>query len=214
MFYLKGFEKSRFTVPVSSVFECSFCVNIARAPRQCSSEHIFCLDCITESLMSHAKCPKCPIKLTSRTLALLPKKVRVEYDSLILKCAAEVTGCKFTGTISQIVNHEKTCDFVLGNWPNIAAQVAAENRGRRQEQSSVSSVIPIGDSESNQVSRQWPTEQGLAEQQERRRIRGYTRRQRVGVMKILIVTMTGTAYSWNCHPQHLVDDVKDILQDN
>lgn len=129
-FEANGFDKLRFTTPVPENFECMICKAVPREPRQCRKEHMFCLDCISESLKSDSKCPgdpECEEELTLETVVPI-KGVSVLignlYDSLTLKCVANETGCKFIGTIQEVNDHEKTCDFALGDWRKLVTSMS------------------------------------------------------------------------------------------
>lgn len=160
-FKSNGFDKLRFTEAVNEIFECEICKDVVREPRQCSNEHVFCLHCISESLKVRPSCPTCRVDLGPNNLAPVSRLVRMMYDALTLKCVAEITGCKFIGTVREITNHELSCDFVLGNWKNVFAILANENLGLRSELDTLAQQAPKGPSTGDQSKAPFPDNQSL-----------------------------------------------------
>lgn len=109
-----GFEKSRFLVPVPAIFECSICHDVIRDPRQCPSEHVYCRDCIIESLTHQSRCPECRQILHDTNLLPLSRTARFFYDKLTLRCEFKVIGCEFLGNPDQMSKHDSECDFICG----------------------------------------------------------------------------------------------------
>lgn len=190
-FTSNGFQKTRFFTPVLSDLECSSCHDVAREPRCCSKEHIFCLDCVTESLKSKYECPACRIILTTRTLVPLTELKQIVYDSLLLKCAAAVSGCEFFGTINEIVDHEKVCDLIQGN----RTEVAAASGGLREQMSPLSVVTAGHANEMENSSLNDDSE----EEQKRQSI-------------LCIKTITGTKYIIYSDRRNTAFDLKNLIE--
>lgn len=125
-----GFEKKRFTVAVQDIFECAICKLVAREPRQCSNEHVFCLNCVTEALSVYDGCPACRTQLTIETLMPVSRLVRTLYDKLTLKCIGhEDAGCRFHGTIVNVMKHEEK--FTVKHLEMKIAKLEEENQELR-----------------------------------------------------------------------------------
>jgi hypothetical protein len=48
--------------------KCSICMDVLNKPKQCQNGHIFCNDCIVDSIKLKPECPICKVPLTAALL--------------------------------------------------------------------------------------------------------------------------------------------------
>jgi hypothetical protein len=92
---------------------CAVCIKIPpdmRVLKPCS--HVFCKDCIYESLSHHESCPMCRCACTEEDVVALNDKnsalFRV-WANLAVKCEHHAKGCCWTGSISDYESHTRSC---------------------------------------------------------------------------------------------------------
>jgi hypothetical protein len=54
----------------TSALQCSIYFDVARDPRRCGNEHLYCHSCIAVWLITHSTCPTCQTALTTETLSV------------------------------------------------------------------------------------------------------------------------------------------------
>lgn len=118
---------------VDEVFICGICTMVLVRPRSCQEGHTYCQDCISTWLQSHSTCPIDRNALTLGTLTnnrpvqTMIQKLKVRCSNFEfeapppaaagrahkrLKQEIVVTGCPWTGTVQQRVEHlAQECDF-------------------------------------------------------------------------------------------------------
>ncbi len=91
---------------------CPICFNVPLKPRilkACS--HVFCKDCIKESLFRNQECPVCRCKCKSNQVLLLEKNGLANrmWANIVVKCGHDADGCKWKGCISDYELHDSVC---------------------------------------------------------------------------------------------------------
>jgi hypothetical protein len=104
--------------------QCGICLQLLNNPRQCKNGHLFCMDCISQSLEKNRECPQCRCPLRIEELA---RSLFVERHLRILKVYCRhhfaynedggwypaVYGCNETLSQETAHNHESTCGYAL-----------------------------------------------------------------------------------------------------
>ncbi len=93
--------------------ECVICLSIPLDPRilrGCS--HVFCKDCIHDSLLHNHICPTCRCNCNPDQVLLLKDGSDIAHRiwcNIPVKCEHHGNGCTWTGAISDYKSHEKSC---------------------------------------------------------------------------------------------------------
>ena len=96
------------SVDVAQVFVCTVCRAVPCVPVVTSCSHIFCKECITGWFSNSAACPVCRSIVEETEISPLRGQLLHIYESLQLSCVH----CADFFKISEIENHEMTCQFV------------------------------------------------------------------------------------------------------
>ena len=81
-------------------FQCHICFDVCRTPVTCQSGHLFCGDCLAESLRRSRNCPVCQVSLTNP----IPSPfVAAQVSSLDILCVHDE--CKWKGTCGRLDGH-------------------------------------------------------------------------------------------------------------
>ena len=88
----------------SDFFHCLVCTEVCRSPVTCRSvAHLFCLDCLTESLRQNASCPVCRESLTTPVPSAF---ATVQVSALDVQCVHDK--CQWKGTCGRLDAHLDT----------------------------------------------------------------------------------------------------------
>ena len=90
-----GFPTNKFCNKEKSEFyRCLLCFDVCRAPVTChSGAHLFCFDCLSESLQNHLSCPVCQEPLVSPVPSAF---AAAQVSALEVVCIHDQ--CKWRGT--------------------------------------------------------------------------------------------------------------------
>ena len=81
-------------------FQCHICFDVCRTPVTCQSGHLFCGDCLAESLRRSRNCPVCQVSLKNP----IPSPfVAAQVSSLDILCVHDE--CKWKGTCGRLDGH-------------------------------------------------------------------------------------------------------------
>jgi len=78
--------------------------------------HVFCRECITESLRSRSRCPTCRVTQYTNNLVIVPFMNSLT-DQLMMVCPNE--GCDWKGAMMEIKNHQTVCKYQIVSCSNI-----------------------------------------------------------------------------------------------
>ena len=99
-----------------SDFICTICLSIPLDPRilgTCS--HIFCENCIVNSLSRKKRCPNCNERCKDHQVLKLKDKnpfaSRI-WSNIAVKCEHHNENCGWTGTITNYKSHMKSCAII------------------------------------------------------------------------------------------------------
>jgi len=95
---------------LEEIFSCNICLQIIFDPVQCSRcQNMFCKNCIAFWKKTNEICPfHCSMPLSFQPIN---KNLLLLYEKIKFSCTFTPEGCKFEGTCSQILEHEKKCLF-------------------------------------------------------------------------------------------------------
>ena len=107
-----GFPSNVFCNQIKSEsYHCLICFEICRSPVTCQSgAHLFCLDCLTESIRRNASCPVCREPLTA---PLTSAFASAQVSALDVVCVHDK--CKWKGTCGRLDGHldtECSCELI------------------------------------------------------------------------------------------------------
>lgn len=107
-----GIETNRF-VDHNTIHEfvCPICLDVVESPLQCPSEHIFCGQCIRQSLGNSQRCPADNLNLSVLQLMAPSRHFRNGLNNLQIKCKFVANGCTHVQSLETISHHESTCHF-------------------------------------------------------------------------------------------------------
>ena len=92
---------------------CAICLSIPLDPRILSGcSHVFCKDCIHNSLSHHRSCPTCRSNCNWGQVSLLKEDSGIAHriwSNIPVKCEHHGNSCEWTGAISDYKSHEKSC---------------------------------------------------------------------------------------------------------
>ena len=101
-----------FIHPLPDYLKCPICLCCLRFPFQTPCGHRFCKECILPILNSRQNtCPK-DRTIIDTTNTFPDNAVRLQINSLQIKCPKHADGCKWKGELSDSPTHLKTCSFV------------------------------------------------------------------------------------------------------
>lgn len=106
-----GFDSSRFLTAIDENFKCVIYPQVLRDPRQCSNKHLYCNNCIKDSVEYGKKCPMCRTSLIFSTLAHHDHFQRLNYNKMALRCKSD--DCQAFLNPSDMFNHERDCPLVV-----------------------------------------------------------------------------------------------------
>jgi hypothetical protein len=92
---------------------CAICLSVPLAPctlRSCS--HVFCENCIRESISHQNNCPICRIYCSLSDVRSLEEANALGYriwNGIIVKCDNHESDCSWTGSISDYRSHKNSC---------------------------------------------------------------------------------------------------------
>lgn len=92
-------------------FLCSICLDVVENPIQCPLEHIFCTQCIQQSLRHTQRCPEDHLHLSETQLVIPSRHFRNGHSNLQIKCKFVSRGCIQVQSLETITHHESNCDF-------------------------------------------------------------------------------------------------------
>ena len=100
-----GFPSTKFCNQAKSeVFYCLVCTEVCRSPVTCrSGAHLFCLDCLTESLRRNPSCPVCREPLTAPVPSAFAS---AQVSALDVQCVHDK--CQWKGTCGRLDSHLDT----------------------------------------------------------------------------------------------------------
>ena len=85
----------------SEFFHCFVCTEVCRSPVTCrSGAHLFCLECLTESLRQNASCPVCREPLAAPAPSAFAS---AQVSALDVQCVNDK--CKWKGTCGRLDSH-------------------------------------------------------------------------------------------------------------
>lgn len=101
----EGYSLDRFISAVDEYFLCSFCKKVVRKPQECIyCQNLMCKHCITNYI-------KCPFGCESLYVKNPSKFALMSYLKLKIKCVHHTKGCEYIGSVKDIVEHEKECEY-------------------------------------------------------------------------------------------------------
>ena len=92
---------------------CTICLSVPSTPctlRSCS--HVFCENCIRESISHRNNCPVCRRYCSLSDVQSLKEATALGYriwNSIMVKCDNHESGCSWTGSISDYRSHKHSC---------------------------------------------------------------------------------------------------------
>ena len=98
---------------VPKELECAICFSIPQDPRilrHCS--HVFCKDCILQSLSHRSVCPVCQRQCSRNQALLLKDGSKIAHriwSNIAYKCEYHGHGCTWKGSISDYKSHKEAC---------------------------------------------------------------------------------------------------------
>jgi|Transcript_260 hypothetical protein len=115
---LEGYE-ANFLVPPREELFCPICTQVAReatVTEDCG--HLFCKSCIEVALENKPECPVCRLPLSSNGIRK-DVRTRREIAGLRVQCPFVNKGCKWTGSLGELADHEDhVCEFTVVKCPN------------------------------------------------------------------------------------------------
>ena len=105
-------DEELFLTPLPDYLKCPICLCCLRGPYQTPCGHRFCKNCIVPVLNSPNNfCPKDRTIIDSSN-TFPDNAVKLQINSLMLKCPKHVDGCQWTGEFSDRPFHMRTCSYV------------------------------------------------------------------------------------------------------
>lgn len=105
-------DEELFTDDLPDYLKCPICLCCLKAPYQTPCGHRFCKECITPVLNTRNNvCPK-DRTVIDVTNTFPDNAVRLQINSLKIKCPKHASGCMWVGELSDKPAHTQTCDFV------------------------------------------------------------------------------------------------------
>ena len=101
----EGYALDRFLGEIDEYFKCPFCRKIVRKPQEC----IYCQNLMCKSCVSNVF--RCPYGCESLQINQPSKYAMLSYLKLQIKCCFAAAGCEHVGSIKDINDHEKECDY-------------------------------------------------------------------------------------------------------
>ena len=87
----------------SEYFQCLVCTEVCRSPVTCKSGHLFCHNCLSESLRRNSSCPACRERLTAPVPSAF---AAAQVSALDVMCVHDK--CKWIGTCGRLDGHLDT----------------------------------------------------------------------------------------------------------
>ena len=108
----EGVDDDLFTDALPDYLKCPICLCCLQAPYQTPCGHRYCKDCIMPVLDSRNNlCPKDRTVIdTSNTFP--DNAVRLQINSLKIKCPKHASGCEWIGELSDKPAHQQGCSYV------------------------------------------------------------------------------------------------------
>lgn len=101
----EGYPLERFIGEVDDFFKCPFCKKVVNKPQECIyCQNLMCKGCVNRVFL-------CPFGCESLQVNQPSKFALMSYMKLKIKCCYETSGCEYVGRISNISEHEKSCEF-------------------------------------------------------------------------------------------------------
>ena len=105
-------DEDLFIDSLPDYLKCPICLCCLQAPYQTPCGHRFCKDCIAPVLISRNNlCPK-DRTVIDITNTFPDNAVRLQINSLRIKCPKHTSGCAWIGELSDKPAHFQACDFV------------------------------------------------------------------------------------------------------
>lgn len=105
---------------VPNEFICAICFSVPLEPKLLPCEHVFCADCIKRSFVTQLACPTCRISCAYNQAKELKRNslaCRI-WSTIQVKCDNSENGCAWTGSISDLKSHRRTCSSENGSCRN------------------------------------------------------------------------------------------------
>ncbi len=105
-------DPSLFIDEVPSYFLCSVCLNVVELPVEHTlCDNNFCSNCLSMLISRRSCCPLCRGCLKQSNIRPLHRILKVQYDSLKMKCMHANDGCNASFPLSEKERHENECNY-------------------------------------------------------------------------------------------------------